>query len=321
MQTALQQLQLGTEVTWGTAVTPTAKAMGIKSAKMSPQINAEVLDNILASYGPGALATLLAHAGAGSVEGHATYEDLNYYLEAAFGTISPSGAGPYVRAGAAPLTSSPTLRKLTAVFGDATYAQILAGGLVTDLTIKGESKGYWDFTAALIGKSIADGALAALSDRTVNPILGAHTALYIDAWGGTIGTTAITATAFAFELALKAPKALLTYLGSVTPGDYSHQKQRGSMLKLTLEYNATSSAYITAILSTSAVMQRQIRIKATSGTNIMQLDFAGTAVKAPELYQDKDGRAIVDVEFEATENSGLANWFKYSNTNSVSALA
>lgn len=321
MQKALQQLQLGQEVTWGTAVTPTAKLMTVKSAKISPNVQADVLDNVLASYGPGALATLLAHSGAATIEGQASYEDINYLLESAFGVVSPSGTNPYVRAGAAPLTSSPTCLKLTTVWGDATYAQKLAGGLVTDLTIKGESKGYWEYTANLIGKAVTAGALAALSDRTVNPILGAHTALYIDAWGGTIGTTAITATAFAFELALKAPKALLTYLGSTTPGDYSHQKQRGSTLKLSLEYNATTDAYITAILSTSAVMQKQVRIKATSGTLIMQLDFAGTVTKAPELYQDKDGRAIMDLELEATENSALANWFKYSNTNAVATLA
>ena len=44
--------------------------------------------------------------------------------------------------------------------------------------------------AGVNGKEVVTDALAALSDRSVSPVMGHEVALYIDDWGGTIGTTA-----------------------------------------------------------------------------------------------------------------------------------
>lgn len=322
MLTDLMQVQIGTESTWGTPVTPTAKLARVRKKPDVIQANvaAEVAEDQMASLGPSGEAVLLAHSGAFALDQAGLYEDINYWLESIVGAVTPSGVGPYTRAGVAPLAAVPTSpKKYTVYHGDATEGLRLQGGIVNSLTIKGESKGRVETSVAGLGESVDAGTPAALSDRTVTPILGAHGAVYVDAWGATIGTTAIASSAYAFELAIGAPRELKTYLGSVIPTDWNENKLTG-VLKLTLEWNATTSAYFTGILSTSAIWQRQVRLKFDNTANYqLQMDFAGTALEAPR-WASRNGVTTFDVTLTATYNSTLANWFKYQTKNQLSTL-
>ena len=67
--------------------------------------------------------------------------------------------------------------------------------------------------------------------------------------------------------------------------------------------------------------QRQIRIKSTSGTSIIQFDFAGSSEESPAYGEDRDGVLTFDVELAGTYNSTLGNYFKAQVVNSVSAMA
>ncbi len=322
MLTDLLQVQIGTEVTWGTPVTPTAKLARVKKKPDVIQANmkAEVAEDQLASLGPSSEAVLLSHSGAFALDQAGLYEDINYWLESIVGTVTPSGAGPYTRAGVAPLAAVPTSpKKFTVYHGDATEGLRLQGGLVTALKIKGESRGRVETSVNGIGESVDAGTPAALSDRTVTPILGAHGAVYVDTWAGTMGATAVAASAYAFELSLGAPRELKTYLGSIIPTDWNENKLTG-VLKLTLEWNATTSPYMTGILSTSAVWQRQVRLKFdNTATYQLQLDFAGTALEAPR-WSNRNGIVTFDVTLAATYHSTFANWFKYQTKNSLATL-
>lgn len=320
----LMSIQVGKETTWGTGVTDTAKLMGFKSFKLSPVLDALVLPEIRASLAPGFVGAIKGIGGAGEGEFHAFYEDLNYWLEACFGEVTPSGAGPYTRAGTAPLATSPTLRKHTVYHGDATGTYKLLGGLVSQLVLRGDSAGPLMGKVKLIGKSVTTGTLAALSDRTVNPIMGDHAGtIAIDAWGGTIGTTTLTLTAWAWELTINPVIALLRYFGSLSAGAHAVRafKPEANTLKLSLEFNATSKAYVDELIA-GTLHQRQIRIKHDNGSSLQfQLDFAGTATKPPSaLYDYREGVASVDLEYQGTYNTALANWLKYQTKNSVSAL-
>lgn len=322
MLTDLLQLQAGTESTWGTPVTPTVKLAGVKKKPGVIQANVEasVMEDMMARLGPSGEADLLAHSASASWEQVALYEDINYALESLLGTATPSGAGPYTRTGAAPLAAVPTTpRKLTLYHGDPTGGLTMAGGLVTSLVIKGESKKRLEIAVNAIGESVAAGSPAALSDRDVNPILGAHGAVSVDAWGGTMGATALTGAAYAFELALGAPRELKTYFGSIIPTDWIENAFTG-VLKLTVEWNTTTDDYFTGILSQSAVFNRQIRLSFDNTANYqLQLNFAGLALEAP-VWTDRNGIVTFDVTLAAQYNSALTNWFTYTTKNQVSAL-
>lgn len=319
----LQTVQAGKETVWGTSVTATTKLMGVEEIKIESQGGAALLKEMRGSLAPAFSAIRKINFGKASMKGFATYEDLCYYLESLLGDVTPSGAGPYVRAGAAPLTAVATNRMMTLYDGQSTDVYKLLGAVVNKLVISGKTGEEWKFAADLIGKQKTTGALAVLSDRTVTPIEGGDTLLYIDAWGGTIGTTAIATLATAFELSIDLGTAVRHYLGSLLPGRYRQKKaEPGSVtLKLSLEFDATSKAYLDSFLTYAAVLQHQVRIKGTTGASaIAQLDFAGTIVGEPAMSEE-DGVITLDLNYQGTYNSGLANYFKYSITNGVAVLA
>jgi len=318
----LNQLQIGKETTWGTSVTPTAKMGLIEEVKLTPEIEVGRNPDVRGSLvGADYVHTLDSQKAAATVSGILTYEDIGFWLDSILAiNTSPSGAGPYIYPREAPLTAVPTRRMMTLVWGQTGAIYKLAGGIVKELTISFEVNKPWKFSATMIGKSIATGALAVLSDRTQTPIHSNESSLFIDAWAGTAGGTAITAPVwFGGELSIKANTEVVMGMGSLTAAAYVDAAYEAS-LKLHMETHATSAAYVASILGTS-LLQHQVRIKGTTGaTQIAQFDFAGTHTKAPESFSDSDG--VVTWEFEMTKayNPTLANWLKTSVTNGISVL-
>lgn len=318
----LDTIQAAKETVWGTSVVATAKLMGVEECTIESTGGAEILSELRGSLAPGFTARKTKAAGKASVKGFCTYEDINYYLESLLGDVTPSGAGPYIRAGAAPLTAAAANRMMTLYDGQSSDVYKLLGSVCSKLTLSAKVGEAWKFAAEFIGKQKTTGTLAALSDRAVNVIDGADTSLYIDAWGGTIGTTQINTLATAFELAIDMGNSVRFYLGSLFGGRYRQRKPEPSntTLKLSLEFDATTKAYLDAFLTYSAVLQHQVRLKSTTGANaIMQLDFAGTVVGEPTLTRDDEVWSL-DITYHGTYNTGLANWLKYSNTCSVAML-
>jgi hypothetical protein len=315
----LMQVQIGKESTWGTSVAGSAKLQLVEECTITPELEGTTLPDVRGSLAPGYVQSLDKSSGSAKVSGVATYEDLPYWLNSLLGEVSPSGAGPYVYAPVAPLTSAPNRRIMTLIKGMTGGIYKLAGGIVTELTLSCEAGGQMKYEASLIGKNVASGTLAGLSDRTVNPILASHFGIYLDAWGGTMGASAIAGvTWFSFELSIKSNAANTFGLGSINPAMYRDAKYEGT-LKLALEYNSTTAGYLTSIAG-SSLWQKQIRLKATDSTRICQLDFAGGSLKAPEISTDTDGVATLEFELSGLYNSNLANWFKSSITNGVNAL-
>lgn len=320
----LTQWQVGTEVTWGTAVTATAKLMGVQDGSYLQADNrSNIYPDIRNSLQPGYLDGLEQIAGKGGIESLLTYEDAPYFLDNIAGQASPTGTGPYVRAYTAPTTAAPTPRILTCIYGNTqTGGGIykLAGGLLTSLNIKGATGKPTMISGDLIGKNVSTGSFAALSDRTVEVVMGQPWLLYIDAAGGTIGSTAVATTAVAFDLALKVPRTLVWSLDALTPDTYEEQPWEGD-LKLTLRMNATTKTEVDNLVGQTATIHKQIRLKATSGTKVCQLDFAGTVKAPPKTYDDADGVLTVEIGYSGRYNAALANFFAASITNSVEVLA
>jgi hypothetical protein len=265
--------------------------------------------------------------GNASIESLLLYEDVAYWLDALFAVATPSGAGPYVRDYALPEASAPTIRTQTLIYGETGTLQRMTGATLQKVTFKFPRTGELTLALDLIGKQVDDGgALAALSDRTTNVAMAADASLYIDTWGGTIGSTAITSTAWSADVEVNTNRELKHAPGALTPYGYRHRRFDAS-LKLRMEVNATTLAFQSAVQAATAgaPVQKQIRLSATRDSStslkLFQLDFAGTFVNASEAFADDDGLAMVEFEIGATYNATLGNSVKVQSKNSVSALA
>ena len=317
----LLSVQVGKQSVFATAVSGTAKVMGVTDCSFEPINEAMVFNEIRGSLAPSYNAALTKIGAQGKLSMYGFYEDINYFMEGLLAVVTPGGAGPYTRTASAPLSAVSSPRIQTLIWGDGTNCYKATGMIVTKATIKGASNQPLMADFDWIAHDVSTGSLAALSDRSQNPAMAQHALLYVDAWGGTIGSTALSAIAWDFQLVIDSKRNLDWYLGSLSPGNY-HEKVWSGSLDLNLELQTTSKAYLDEIIGGSAVHQRQVRVKYTSDSNhISQFDFAGTALKAPKIFDYRDKVVGVKINYgEGTYNSGLANWFVWNNTCQVSAL-
>ena len=311
-------LQFGKETTWGVAVAATAKLMGVTEAALQPVDKVAAIAD-LGTLAPSRRSVQVGQHGEGTFSLALSYEDALYPLHGLFGAVDPTGAGPYTWAYAAPVDAAPTMQPFTVEYGATGASYRLAGALIPKATLTIAVGDVWRLTkAALLGKAISPVTLAALADRTVELVRAADTKLYLDEWAGNIGTTEVQAALIKAELALDTGRHL-KYFNAFHPLAYGEARWAKSPLKLTLEFGATAKALVDSLL-TPLLVQRQIRLKATSGTKSLQVDYAGTLTSGYELFKDRDGNMIVELNFEGEYNSNLGNWLEVTVVNSVSAL-
>lgn len=125
-----------------------------------------------------------------------TYEQFPHILEAALGTVTPSGSGPYVYAYSFPTGTTPnTLKTYTIEAGNA----VVTGDVrevpycfVESFTISGTTGEAWKMSANWRGQRVVSSSFtSALSLAAVEEAIFSNTSVYIDASGGTIGNTQV----------------------------------------------------------------------------------------------------------------------------------
>jgi len=315
----LWKYQVGKEVTWGTVVAATAQLGLVEDLTITPKNEAQNLEDRRASLAPAYVAALLKESGEAKMSGIVTYEDLPFWLDGLMGIATPSGANPYTYAYPAPLGTVPTRRSFTLIKGNGSNVYTLSGATIKEATFTVETGQPMKYDLSFVGKLAQTGTLASLSDRTQTPILAPQFTSYIDAVGGTIGTTAITTNWFSAELKISTNADVYMGIGALTPVGF-RESRWSTTLKLKYELDSTSKAMVDSIIG-SSLLQKQIRVKATTGASaIAQFDVAGSYLKAPEIFTDSDGVVSVELEMDALYNSTLANFLKASVTNAVSAL-
>lgn len=324
----------GKETTFGTAVTATYKMMDVLEApSFDPGATFVKIPSIRGSLAKSSyiVARSKEMPPAFSWKHLCTYEDISYHLETLFGTISPTGSNPYVRAGNAPLTAVPTNRMQTIHLAnlDGTdgffYKHVSTIGKKIALSVK--SNDYATLTVDRISKQVvaSDATAAAtgsLGDRTVTPIMGNDMLLYIDAVGGTIGTTAITPAGYEASFEVESNRVQDMQLGGVAPVQHIEGQEWTGKLSLKLIWSSSSKAYVDAMFGSATAFQKQVRLKFTTGSSaIAQFDFAGTALNGAVINEGANETVVATLNFENTYNSALGNWFKFSTTNAVATLA
>jgi len=209
--TRMRQLQLGQETTWGTGVAATARLMGVTDFSFDYADTVEVIDE-MGWLSPSSIARSVEVHAEGSITARATYEDIMYF-GAGLVALSSAGTGPYTWTFAAPTTAAPVPKIYTMEFADADGAPYEADGcLISTLSITGEAGGLWEVQANVLGETIVQAAMTtSLNTRDVNAIAMSDTVLYLDTWGGTMGTTSVGATLISFALEIQhqpAPEAV-----------------------------------------------------------------------------------------------------------------
>jgi hypothetical protein len=324
MLNAHNVLQRAKQTAFATAnATATAKLQSVSSFALTPELQTRALDQLRGTLAPTHQTVLDGYRGNATFEvADETYEDINYWFDSLFSAATPSGTDPYVRAYAAPLTAEATPDFMTLQWGQTDEVWQLQDASVATLTMSGSNNSGLQVGGSLIGGKVIAGTLASLSDRTgLTRISGCDASLAIDAWGGTMGATAIASSSFSWELTINSNRQYRGYLGDCTPTAWHDQNWSGQ-LRLSLELNDTTDDYLIAMLAaTNAILEKQIEITYTTGaSDILEIQFAGHTMSAPQLFQDRNGVMTYDLVFDGVYNSTLGNWLKINTTSGIDAL-
>lgn len=289
---SLEKVQVGLETAWGDLAVPTVQLVGVTSCRITPRVESTQIKDIRGTTMPSYISVVNRAWAEADVSGVVVYTHFRHWLDAMFGI---DATAPY--AYLAELDPTTTIRSFNLLHGqpDIDYS---AGGLIIDrLRISGSTNGPLTYTAHLLGKGVVDDTLEVLTDDAVVVAMGNHCALWIDPIAGPIGTTAVTTTAFAFEMDIAVDRALVWHLGSLNPSTFRHGPWSGS-LRLSLEMTATMQNILDAIIANDTEPNAYaVRIRATDGltTSVLTLDMAGDALVSPEMYTSDEGVTTLDL--------------------------
>lgn len=252
-----------------------------------------------------------------------TYEQVAHIFEAGIKTATPSGTGPYVRTYNYPYggTTVNTIKTYTieagsSVVGEDVYEMEYA--FVESFELSGSFGEAWTMSSNWIGRQMSQVSFTnSLQIPTVNEALFPHTKLYIDASGGTIGTTQMTG------VLMSASVNVTTGLKIVPVGDgnlyfASHKwTQPEITFSLTLELE-DSSVVADQRDSYRADDVLLFRLNITDGTRILNLDWAGKYDTVGD-YTNNDGNTTVTFDGHAVASSTDSLSFTAALTNGVAA--
>ncbi len=326
----LRFIQLGREATAGTEVNAATIWRGLGTIEnrlttVFPEEDVGYLGGLDRAYIPKVLAALDME----SVP--ATYEHLPHIFEAgiAVEVATQDGAGTdYIYAYVHPTTAINTLKTYTIEAGDNQQEEQFVYGFVESYTLSGVAGESVMLTAQWLGREVAPGTkTAALSVIAVEEILTSKGKVYIDAVGGTIGTTQITNSILKFEYTEN------TGLIPIWTADgqiyFTHNRSVAPeiTLQLTFEHDTSSVAEIAKWLAGTSSLVRLTFEGSTFGTpgttysvHTFIMDNAGQWEKF-EKVGEQDGVDIITGTLRVRYNSTGSLFQEMVVVNELSALA
>ncbi len=250
-----------------------------------------------------------------------TYEQVAHIFEAGIKTATPSGTGPYVRTYNYPYggTTVNTIKTYTIETGSSVVAEDQYEGefgFVESFELSGSFGESWMVSSNWICRQMQQTAkTTSLSAPSVNEALFPHTKLYIDASGGTIGTTQMTG------VLMSAKINVTTGLKVVPVGD-------GQLYYVDYKWTQPEITYsVTLELEDSSVVADQrdnyranstllFRLAITDSTRILNLDWAGKYDTVGD-YTNSDGNTTVTLDGHAVASSTDSLSFTAALTNGV----
>lgn len=199
----LQKVQLGRESTAGTAVAATVIYRG-KAAMIQDALEVVLVDEQIGVLGGTDRSYIpFVEAKVTFPDTEATFEQILHFLEAGIKTATAvqDGSGTdYIYTYAFPTTSKNTIKTYTIEGGDDQQEEEFAYAFVEKFKLSGKSKEAVMMSGDWIGRQVSASTFTSLSLPTVESILFQKGKLYIDAIGGTVGTTQVSSSLLGFEL-------------------------------------------------------------------------------------------------------------------------
>jgi len=317
----LNEFQVGVESTRGTSVAGTIRLMGVEAgADINPDHSGEIDLDIRKSLAPRPIATFNKKAGMGSIPLLVNYDqDMIPFLNALLGSQTPSGSDPYTWTWDA-VYAAPTVDPLTVIKGGPAGVYKLEGAVVNGWTFSGETGKRLKSTFDLLGINFTTGALAGLSDRVVTPMNGHEVEIFMEAAGGTPGTTSLDPDVFNFELQVQPGRANRQALGSVNvAGDQLEGDWTGT-LKLGMFFESATKTIYEAALAAASPLGKICRIAATSGSKSLKVDFAGKFLAIPTAWEEFEQSHVINMTLDASYDTSWGEWLAVELINSVASV-
>lgn len=318
------KVQLGRETTAGTAVAATVIWRGPASDIENAQEAITVDENVglLVPTGRSYVAQLGATIALPETE--ATFEQLPHVFEGGIKTVSPSGTGPYTRSGYAPGTASAntiktyTIESGNAIAGDGNEMEY---SFVESFTLSGKSGEAWKVSSNWRGRQKTVASLtSALSVAAVEEMLFGKTTFFIDATGGTVGTTQKTG------VLLEASIDVETGIQPIYSADGILYFSTHKIVPPSLEFSITLE-----LENTSGVVTAERAYLASQTVRLFQLTCSGTSSRSfvakwagkytsIGAYQNSNGNTTVQLSGNAIYSSTDSLFFDFTVVNNVTSL-
>lgn len=254
-----------------------------------------------------------------------TYEQVCHILEAGCKTATPSGTGPYTRVYNYPYsgTTVNTIKTYTIETGSATVSadQYEAEyAFVEDFEFSGAFGEAWTMQSNWLARQMTQASFtSSLTAPTVNEALFNHCLLYIDASGGTIGTTQKTGVLTAANVKVK------TGLMQVPVGDGALYSVAHKWTQPEITFSITLELEDGSIVATERGIYRSngtrlIRLKTSPSASLQfQIDIAGKYDSVSD-YENSDGNTTVTLEGHGVASSTDSLSLTFTMINGVAAL-
>lgn len=313
---SLRRIQLGQENTAGTAVNATTRWRGMGTPQDDREVNFREED---VGYLGGIDDTYISmYSGSISFEETgATFEQVPYILSAGIknvvsGTADTGGSG-HIYTYTFPTTAPNTIQTYTIEGGDNQQEEEFYYAFVESFNLSGESGAAVMMSADWVGRQVQPGTFTgAVAVPTVEEILFQKGKVYIDAAGGTIGSTQVSNTLLAFDLSVTTGVIRKwTADGSL---DFSFEQYTDYEVELGVTFEHNSSA-VTEKGNWRNEVARLIRIDfegsnlTTAGSShsvkLLRLDLPGKW-STFDAIEDQDGNDIVTGTFVSRYNATAA---------------
>lgn len=180
----------------------------------------------------------------------------------------------------------------------------LTGGTSPSVTIVETTKG---------------GGQTALVDREVEKLGIDGTRIYVDALGGTIGTTEVTAALVAWRLTLTTGYHAKSFAGSPFAQRYGWGEW-DAMLTTRFEFTSAVKTWVDSIVEGTKI-ERLLRLdQDASGSNGILID-GGYTLQAPPDVTDREGNSVVELTWGAINPVAAGYWHRWKVSNGLATLA
>lgn len=313
-------IQLGEEVTYGTAVAATT-IFPVDEGSLEFQTNrgtrfAEEDFGTQTAFlsGRGSHGVRMATA---SLSADARFEDLGQLLKVVLSEPTYTGAGPYTQTFTAGTTTD-TTKSLTIETNNDVQDFIASGCKISSLELSydaiaaGENS-PWKVSADVVSNRVVKGtATAALTIPSVLETIEGHlTQIYQGTTATAFGSLAeLAAHLVQYSLRIEQERPLRPYGGTTDYATSVGLRKRRSTFNALLKLSATSISDVYDIFDASGglLSERRWRIKASgSGTKTLTIDHRAAFMNVVPDPDGRDGEYLLSVEGNATYDSTLAS--------------